>query len=160
MTDINNKCLISRSVFSGIFIYGGYSRFCSIVSKFNIFRADLARAEPLVSKFLIDLEERYHSIITALESFDGEVRDYDCIRSVHKVSSASHEKTDISPLGGRQLYVYDALSYGVYSRKLKEKKCISVGNYTFFRNYNSNALLKLQRFGRNMPGLGDHSKIR
>lgn len=156
VTDLINDLLVSRSAFSGLFVYGKASRFVNVINRFNIFKKDLAEAKGTAVNFFSDLGVVIGQFNTDIEAWKGRKSNFECIRQVVKVGSTEEERLEKNPLGGFTKYVFDVHLYTELSKELKKKSSIEMGGRVFFKNFSGNALSKLQRYGRS-DTFGAHS---
>nr|QHA33718.1 RdRp [Pisingos virus] len=156
VTDLINDLLVSRRVFSGLFVFGNLKRYVNIVNKFSVTRADCLKGRERLDTFISDLSNLKSRFLNIIKNWTGD-RDYSLVRQAVKVGSQQEERVERSPLGGFTHYIHDELKFALTSKKLKAKASVVADGITFFKNFNPFALSKLQRFSKATSGFGAHS---
>lgn len=68
VTDLINDLLVSRRVFSGLFIFGGAKRYVNIINRFNINVKVSRLAQQTVVKFMADVSALHVKFLALLKA--------------------------------------------------------------------------------------------
>nr|QGA70947.1 RNA-dependent RNA polymerase [Lindangsbacken virus] len=155
--NLSNTWTIARSSLCGVLLIGGGKCFLDLVDKFYVFSKDLAVARDTSLSFVRSVGELIESYIEDLGTLRLDAPGFN-VRHVLKASSVADESVSVNALGGSTVLVYDVNTYSDLRKKCQRKReLITPSGRRFFCNFSPKSLTSLQRYARNVPGLGDHS---